>query len=187
MENAAKESLYELQERLESLMTSDSSKSVETRWREALKYVAVHISSEFGVTENEVAMLVKTKDETGLRFAFPPNLAAGPNIFPLKVWSFAGTVARTGTGAFDNAFAEKKHLSIYEHIRLDGPKSGAIHKILAAALKTERGVFGIVEVSRKGKNSAETGPDFTSSDLALLYDILTRISPYLESLRPKPH
>jgi len=185
MEHVASESLYELQEHLESLLTSDPEKSPAMRWREALKLTAVHIAATFSVTENEVAVLVKTTDGTGLRFAYPPNLAAGANVFPIKVWSFAGNVARTGIGAFDNAFTDKRHLSIYEHIRLDGPKSGTIHKILAAPLKSERGVLGVVEVSRKGKDSAEAGLDFTSNDLALLYDILTRVSPCLESLSAK--
>ncbi len=185
MENAAKETLYELQERLESLLAGEEGKSPEARWREALKFVAVHISAEFQVTDNEVAVLVKTKDGSGLKFAFPPSLAAGANVFPIKVWSFAGNVVRTGMGALDNTFADKKHLSIYEHIKMDGPKSGVIHKIMAAPLKSENGVFGVVEVSRKGKNSAEVGLDFTTNDLAILYDILTRITPYLEALSPK--
>ena len=184
MGNVAKETLYELQEHLESLLNTQSGKTPEARWREALKLAAVHISSEFQVTDNEVAVLIKTRDGSGLKFVFPPNLAAGANVFPLKVWSFAGNVVRTKMGALDNAFMEKRHLSIYEHIKMDGPKTGPIHKIMAAPLKSENGVFGVVEVSRKGKDSAEAGLDFTTNDLANLHDILDRVAPYLETLIP---
>ena len=148
-----------------------------------MNHVAAHISSAFKVTESEVAVLLKTRDGQELKFAYPPGLAAGANIFPLKVWSFAGNVAKTATGALDNAFTEKRHLHFYEHIKVDGPKSGPIHKIMAAPFKFEGEVFGVVEVSRKGPSAAEAGPDFKSSDLALLYDIVDRVAPYLGSLK----
>ncbi len=185
MSSAAEESLYELQERLEALLTAGTAKSSEARWREALSIVAAHIAGTFDITESEVAILIKTRDGQGLRFAYPPALAAGANIFPLRVWSFAGNIVRTTMGAVDNAFTEKKHLSIYEHIKMDGSKAGPIHKIMAAPLKSESAIFGIVEVSRKAATPAEAGPDFITSDLAILYDVLAMSSPYLESLQPK--
>jgi hypothetical protein len=56
---------------------------------------------------------------------------------------------------------------------------------MAAPIKIEGEVFGVVEVSRKGKTSAEAGPDFTAADLSLLSDIMFRTSPYLIKLQPK--
>ena len=185
MSTAVKESLYELQEHLEALLTADTVKPSEARWREALSIVGTHIATAFDITDSEVAILIKTRDGQGLKFAYPPALGAGANIFPLKVYSFAGNVVRTAMGAFDNAFTEKRHLSFYEQVKVEGPKTGPIHKIMAAPLKTESNIFGVVEVSRKAATRAEAGPDFTTSDLALLYDILDRSSPYLESLQPK--
>jgi hypothetical protein len=185
MSSAMNESIYELQEHLESLLTATSDKSEAANWLDALKMVVAHIAGAFTVTDSEVAILFKTKDGNGLKFASPPALAKGANIIPLKVWSLAGNVVKAGTGSLDNNFTERKHLSIYEHIKIGGLKTGPIHKIIATAIKIEGEVFGVVEVSRKGKTPDEAGPDFTTADLALLSDIMFRTSPYLIKLQPK--
>jgi len=177
--------MLELQERLKRLLAAAVDGSEETCWHEAIAAVAACISRTFQVTEGEVAILLKTSDGQGLRFVHPPALAAGANVFPLQVWSFAGQVTKTGVASLNNAFTEMKHLSVYEHIKADGPKAGPIHKILAAPLKSEGGIFGVVEVSRKGTTQAEAGPNFTPTDLTALGGILDRISPFLRRLRPK--
>lgn len=177
--------LLELQERLKKLLVAVAEGSEESCWHEALAAVAACISSAFQVTVGEVAILLKTSDGQGLRFVHPPSLAKGANVFPLQVWSLAGQVAKTGVGSLNNAFTEMKHLSFYEYIKADGPKTGPIHKILAAPLKSEGGIFGVVEVSRKGSTQAEAGPNFTATDLTALVGILDRISPFLRRLRPK--
>lgn len=184
MTDAPKESLYELQEHLESMLSAVPAKSVDTRWGEALNHVALHLAGALRITETEVAVLIKTKDGQGLKFAYPPPLATGANIFPLKVWSFAGNVIKSGVGAVDNAFTEKKHLGFYEQIRAEGSKRGPIQKIMAAPLTAEDEIFGVVEVSRKGASAGEAGPDFSSADLAALHDILDRVAPYLKILHP---
>jgi hypothetical protein len=183
MASLIKESLHELREYLESLLNSPEGRSPETRWREAVQHIANHIAAAFNVSKSEVAVLLKTVDEQALKFAYPPALAAGANVIPLKVWSFAGNVSKTATGALNNAFTEKRHLHFYENIKIEGRKSGPIHKIIAAPLTSGGAVFGVVEVSRKGSNAAEAGPDFGLPDLAILSEVLNCVAPYMENLR----
>ena len=171
-------------QRLESMAAEGPEKSAEARWRDALEMVATHISEAFKVTLTEIAILVRTKDGQTLRFVYPPALAVGPNAFPLRVWSVAGNVLKSGTAFLDNSFAETKHLSFYEHVNLGGSKSGIIQKIMVVPLPSRVDNFGVVEVSRKGSNPDEAGPDFTSSELQRLANIVKTVAPYLEGLKP---
>lgn len=175
----------ELQAALEILSKADAPGTPEERWREAVSKVADHTAQRFKVSVNEVAMLVKTNDGMGLRFIFPQQLAMGANTFPLKIWSVAGEVVKNANGMVENQFAMTRHLSFYENVKLDAPKSGAIQKMVAAPLRVAGKAYGVIEVSRKGESVANSGPDFTKQDLTMLTEIADSISTQLQTLRPK--
>lgn len=180
-------SVKELQAKLEILTKLKADLPKEERWREALGVVASYAAQAFKVTEREVAVLLKTDDGTNLKFVFPLALGEGPNVFPLASPSVAGEVVKSSRGVVDNAFTQTKHLSFYERVRLEGPKTGPIQKMAAAPIREAGPAFGVIEVSRKGADPAAAGPDFTAQDLAALTEIGAVVGLYLLQLRPKLH
>jgi hypothetical protein len=177
----------ELQARLEILTRVKADVPKEDRWRAALNVVAAHTVRTFGVTEGEVAILLKTDDGIHLKFVYPPALGAGANVFPIASASVAGAVVKASRGVVDNAFAQTKHLGFYELARLEVPKVGPIQKMVAAPVLGAGPVFGVIEVSRKGADPAAAGPDFTAQDLLVLTEIGAAVGPYLLQLRPTLH
>ena len=178
-------SVKELQATLEILAKVKSDAAPGDRWKEALNKIAAHISQLFKVTEREVAILLRTDDGNHLKFVFPLALSEGPNSFPLASPSVAGEVTKAGRGVVDNVFAQTKHLSFYERMKLEGPKAGPIQKMLVAPLRGTGLPLGVIEVSRKGADAAAAGPDFTQQDLAVLTEIGAAVIPYLQQLKPK--
>jgi hypothetical protein len=152
-------------------------------WPRALALVVSHLAGTFKITEVDVAILVRTSDGQRLKFEHPAMLAKGVNVFPVSTSSMAGEVARNSRGMVDNAFAATKHLGFYE--RIYDKKPTTIQKMMAAPLRKDRASYGVVEVSRKGENAADAGPDFTGLDLVSLNAICDAAAPYLALLRPK--
>ncbi len=178
-------SVRELQAGLEILTKVKADAPRDERWREALSLVAAHVARTHKVTEREVAILLKTDDEMNLKFVYPLALGEGPNNFPLTSPSVAGEVVKSSRGVVDNAFVQTKHLSFYEHMRLEGPKAGPIQKLVAAPIRGAGPAIGVIEVSRKGPDLAAAGPDFTRQDLAALTEMGAIVGPYLLQLRPR--
>lgn len=178
-------SVKELQASLEILAKVKSDTPPAERWKEALTKIAAHIAQMFKVSEREVAIILRTEDGINLKFVFPLALAEGPNLFPLASPSVAGEVTKAGRGVVDNGFAQTKHLGFYERMRLEGPKVGAIQKILVAPLRGTGLPMGVIEVGRKGVDSASAGPDFTAQDLTSLTELGAIVAPFLQQLRPK--
>ena len=177
-------SVKELQAGLEILIKVKADASPEEKWAEALSMVAQHTAQIFKVAPSEVAVLMRTDDGTNLKFVYPRALSSGPNNFPLASPSLAGEVVKSAKGAVDNAFAQTKHLSIYERMKVDPQKGGAIQKMLAAPIRSTGIPLGLIEVGRKGADPASAGPDFTAQDLAALTEIGTAVAPFIQKLKP---
>jgi len=175
----------ELQAALEILVKVKADAPLEARWLEAVAAVAGYAAQQFKVTEREVAILLRTDDGRMLKFVYPLALAGGPNTFPIGAPSVAGEVVKSGRGMVNNALPQTKHMAFYEKVRLEGPKTGPIQKMIAAPIRGTGLALGAIEVSRKGEDLASAGPDFTQQDLATLTEIATAVAPYLQTLRPK--
>jgi hypothetical protein len=176
----------ELQAALEILVSVKQEVPLQARWQEAVATVAGYAARQFKVTEREVGLLLRTDDGRMLKFVYPLALAEGSNTFPLNAPSVAGEVVKTGQGMVNNALTQTKHMAFYEKVRLEGPKTGPIQKMIAAPIRTGTGpAMGAIEVSRKGADLASAGPDFTQQDLVALTEIGATAAPYLQRLRPK--
>ena len=177
-------SVKELQAGLEILVMVKAEAPPEERWSEALSMLAQHTAQALKVQPSEVAILLRTDDGTNIKFVYPPALSSGPNNFPLSAPSLAGDVVKSAKGVLDNAFAQTKHLSFYERMKVDPQKSGAIQKMVAAPIRGAGVPIGLIEVGRKGMDAAAAGPDFTAQDLAMLTEIGSAAAPFLLKLKP---
>jgi hypothetical protein len=126
----------------------------------------------FGVRPTEVALM---RLEKGLlSFLHPEQLKTAGSIPVSSSSAVAAHTASTKKTELFNAFVKVKHASIFESVKLnnsDGELTGqnAIQKLMSApVLDPQRKVLGVVQVSRKGFDTATAGPDFSQDDLQQL-------------------
>jgi hypothetical protein len=54
---------------------------------------------------------------------------------------------------------------VFEGVKTAAVSGESIQKIISAPILCETKVVGVMQVSRKGSNASEAGPDFTAEDL----------------------
>jgi hypothetical protein len=125
----------------------------------------------FGVRPTEVALMRLQKGL--LSFLYPEQLKTAGSIPVSSSSAVAAHTASTKKTELFNAFVKVKHASIFESVKLntsseeDVERTGqnAIQKLMSAPiLDAQRKVLGVVQVCRKGFDTATAGPDFSPED-----------------------
>jgi GAF domain-containing protein len=133
--------------------------------------ICICVANLFRVSETEVALL-----ELGgslLNFLYPPELKTAGAI-PLSSSAVAARTARTRQAEIFNGFAQVKHFSVFELVKLGdtGLDAQVIQKLMSApVLSGNEEVIGVIQISRKAPRPAAAGPDFTSEDLQKLESV----------------
>jgi len=132
------------------------------RQRKAFEIVVATLMKTFCLKPDEIAVLILSEDRDMLRFAYPPELAAGgSNAFPVRFPSVAGRVVASGESLLSNQVQQEPHLAFYERVPVQGVAPTAIQKLLAVPLRGPASeVLGVLEISRRGQTPGEAGPDF---------------------------
>lgn len=143
--------------------------------------VGTEISRVLNVKPDEVGIMRLEKQN--LIFVYP-NKLHGVGSIPLNTaGSVAARAANSKRGEIINAFAQSKHVSIFESVPLENkPKpvgataeadkhAHVIQKLMATPVMGAEGVVGVIEVCRKGTSAPASGPDFTPADLQKLAGI----------------
>ncbi len=146
------------------------------------KQVAGAVAKNFKVTPEEVAIL-KVSGGKSLEFIVPARLANVGSIPMTSTNSLAVRTARDGKSEALNNFGSAQHPTVFEAVKLiKGESSEPIQKIMSVPILVGGKGAGVVQVSRKGKNAAAAGADFTPKDL----DELNQIAGVLAScFQPK--
>ncbi len=148
-------------ERLASALAADSGGGSPI----SLQSVAERIAKTLGVNSDEVAILALSTRWKHLHFLAPESLQ-NVGYIPLSSNSaLAARTARESRPEINNNFAAVRHASVFEGVKVGGEATEAIQKIISAPILSEGKVVGIIQISRKGKNTATAGPDFTASEL----------------------
>jgi hypothetical protein len=133
--------------------------------------ICAQVAQVFRVRETEVALL--ELHGRILNFLYPAELKTAGAI-PLASESVAARTARTNHAELFNGFAEVKHYSIFELVKLGdtGLNEQVIQKLMSAPVVSgSREVVGVIQVSRKAPRPAAAGPDFTAEDLEKLVSV----------------
>lgn len=133
------------------------------------KDVCSVLARMFHVQQTEVAIL---RLERGLlHFVFPDELKTAGSI-PISSSSIAAHTAISKKSEIFNNFARVKHASIFETIKLgscegvDTSEPLPIQKLMSAPVVDESSkVLGVIQISRKGSDTAFAGADFSREDL----------------------
>lgn len=136
------------------------------------------ISKNFGVRTHEVAILGLTADERSLRFLAPDSLRTIGQIPLSSTSSLAARTVREKRPELVNHFAVVPHASVFEAVPIaDDQRGEPIQKIMSSPILLGNRAIGAVQVSRKGASPAESGPDFTPSQLRELKIISDALAP----------
>jgi len=138
------------------------------------------VGKNFGAQPHEVAVMEITSDERYLRFLAPENLRAVGQIPLSSTSSLAARTVREKRPEIVNHFTVVRHASVFEAVPIAEEQRGEpIQKIMSAPIKLSSRVIGVLQVSRKGKSTAEAGADFTHSQLRELQVISDAMAPCL--------
>ena len=140
-------------------------------------------SQRFHCKQDEVAILLLSADGKHLRFVAPRGLADLGSIPVTKRDAIAVGVLTRRTGEVSNAVPTVKHVSFFESIKLRD-KVAPIQKMVTTPILLEGRAIGVAQVSRKGENPREAGPDFTAADLNAAQEMFDATAPYLWAARP---
>jgi GAF domain-containing protein len=145
-----------------------------------LNRVSDLVAKNFGVQNHEVAVMVLTPDDRFLRFVLPPMLREVGQIPLTSTNALAAKTVRERRPETINHFAVVPHSSVFEAVPIaEDQRSEAIQKIMSAPIIQERKVWGVIQVSRKGKSAGDAGPDFTHSQLRELKSIGDALAPLI--------
>jgi GAF domain len=149
--------------------------------------ICKEVAGIFRVRLTEIALL--HLDDKVLRFLYPQELKA-LGIIPLSSPSIAAHTALSGEPETFNNFAQVKHASVFETVKLgkssaaEKPVQLAIQKMMSAPVFDEGNrVLGVLQISHKGLDLSSSGPDFTGEDLKQLQAAAKVLSkaPFLQS------
>jgi hypothetical protein len=147
--------------------------------------LAGELAKTFNVQLDEVAILKLEK--TQLNFVYPTKLGQVGSI-PLNTsTSVAARTANTKRAEAINNFAQTKHASVFESVKLGekktdpsahptGGEKHVIQKLMTVPVVGPTGALGVIQVSRKGTSAPTAGNDFTQMDLQKLVTIATALA-----------
>jgi hypothetical protein len=131
----------------------------------SLETLAEKIAKELRVKSDEVAILGVSNRWRHLHFLVPAALK-NVGFIPLTSNSaLAAKTVRDSRPEINNEFAKMRHATVFEGVKAATTTGESIQKIVSAPILYEGKVVGVIQVSRKGENTAAAGADFSADDL----------------------
>jgi hypothetical protein len=145
--------------------------------------VAEKVAKNLGVKVDEVGILGVSAKWRHLYFLAPEALK-NVGFIPLSSTSaLAARTARESRPEIDNTFATARHATVFEGVKTGVSDPGDfIQKILSAPVLAGDKVIGVIQISRKGSNTATAGPDFTPADLGKVMALTKPLGKLLQRL-----
>jgi GAF domain-containing protein len=131
----------------------------------SLPSVAERIAKNLGVKPDEVAILGLSSKWRHLYFLVPEALKNVGHIPLSSTSALAARTARESRPEIVNNFASVRHATVFEGVKTSGESAEVIQKIISAPILSGEKVLGIIQISRKGPEAKNAGPDFTPGDL----------------------
>lgn len=144
--------------------------------------IAQGLRQAFKLKADEVAILVADPEHEVLRFEWPLKLQKTGTIPASSRDSLAARTWREKKSLVNNRFAATSHAAIFEQVKHDPEATERplpIQKILSVNLPGASGFNGVLQLSRKGTDANQTGPDFTPNDVAAVEEIVQTLIKYL--------
>src|SRR5271154_1407557 len=148
-------------ERIASAVESDATALSQV----SLSGIAERIAKNLGVRADEIALMGVSNRWRHLHFLVPESLKQ-VGFIPLSSTSaVAARTARESRPDIINNFAVGRHATAFEGVKIAGESSELIQKMVSAPILSGDKVVGVIQVSRKGPDAMNAGPDFDAEDL----------------------
>jgi len=148
-------------ERLAAALASDAAAMAQV----SLADIAHRIAKSIGVKPDEVALMGVSTRWRHLHFLVPESLKQVGFIPLSSTSSVAARTARESRPDIINNFASVRHATVFEGVKIAGESSELIQKMVSAPILSGDKVVGVIQVSRKGPDAMNAGPDFDAEDL----------------------
>jgi len=142
--------------------------------------LASALQPTFKIKEGELAVLRFDEEAEELSFVWPKRLRT-TGFIPLSVHNALSVrTLRDKKSYMDNHFASTRHAAIFEAVSLDNTADTfPIQKIMSAPLWQKERLLGVIQISRKGADTNQAGPDFTMAELKAFTEVAVAVAPYL--------
>jgi hypothetical protein len=142
---------------------------------ERLPLAVKMLSKAYRVQAEDIAIFSLDQQEGMLSFSWPEKLRRSGSI-PLNAKnSLVARTLRENRGYLDNHFAKSAHGVIFEAFSGSKP----IQKILSVPMLIDGTPRGVIQISRKGIDGKEAGPDFSPAELNALQKMAAIIGRHL--------
>ena len=148
----------------------------------SLSSVAEKIAKTLGVRTDEVAILALSTRWRHLHFLVPEALK---NVGFIPVSSNSALAARTARDSrpeIENSFANARHATVFEGVKITNEAAEAIQKLISAPILFDGKVIGVIQISRKGDSPASAGLDFTADDLGKILALCKPLGKLLQHI-----
>jgi hypothetical protein len=141
------------------------------------------IAPAFRVENDEVAILMLSRDGKHLKFAAPRRFADLGSIPVTKRDSIAVNILGKKVGEAINNVRMVKHVAFFESVKLR-EKADPIQKMITVPILDGAEAVGVAQISRKGESAGESGADFTDGDVRRAQEMFQSVGPFLSKARP---
>jgi hypothetical protein len=131
----------------------------------SLTSIAHRVAKTVGVKPDEIALMGVSVRWRHLYFLVPEPLKQVGFIPLSSTASVAARTARESRPDIINNFASVRHATVFEGVKIAGESSELIQKMVSAPILSGDKVVGVLQVSRKGPDALNAGPDFDADDL----------------------
>jgi hypothetical protein len=177
--------MNDLDARLANMIeTRDKARDPKDFFLDLADLVARGAAETLGRKEDEIGILIAGTDGKYLRFIAPRKLCDLGTIPTTKRDSIAVTVYTRKTGEANNNVPLVRHVAFFESVRV-AEKVRPIMKMVTVPIMQDGQVVGVAQVSKKGENLSEAGPDFTAADVRKVSDFFASKAGFLLAARPE--
>jgi len=176
--------MTEIDDRLATMLsTRESGRDPKEFFLELAELVARGAAESLGRQVDEIGILILGTDGKYLRFAAPRQLCDLGTIPTTKRDSIAIGVFNRKVAEANNNVPLARHVAFFESVKVS-EKVLPIMKMVTVPIMVDGQVIGIAQVSKKGDNLMEAGPDFSQSDVRKAVEFFESKGGFLLAARP---
>ncbi len=166
------------------LATRDNARDPKDFFLDLADLVARGAAESLGRQVDEIGILIAGTDGKYLRFVAPRKLCDLGTIPTTKRDSIAVGVFTRKTGEANNNVPLVRHVAFFESVKVT-EKVLPIMKMVTVPIIALGQVIGIAQVSKKGDNLMEAGPDFSNADVRKVTEYFDSKADFLLAARPE--
>lgn len=165
------------------LATRDAARDPKEFFLDLADLVARGAAEQLERRVDEIGILIVGTDGKYLRFIAPRKLCDLGTIPTTKRDSIAVSVYTRKAPEANNNVPLVRHVAFFESVKI-ADKVQPIMKMVTVPILAGGQVIGVAQVSKKGDNLVEAGPDFTISDVRKVVEYFGSTAGFLLAGRP---